>query len=144
MVTLTEDDREGQFVVRSIFQRRACTLLSRLSMQSWLRQRSKKSYGIVVGVLISTASGLSTSARTIVSRLSGLLMEKTTADVFLDVGSSRGRGTRAAGWFDDHVHGQGDTTMKSYTVAEGITGWAQAGRAYVELMDDYNAKVWEK
>lgn len=34
--------------------------------------------------------------------------------------------------------------MKSYTLAEGITGWANAGREYVALMDEYDAEVWEK
>ncbi|KAK7598585.1 hypothetical protein V3481_000208 [Fusarium oxysporum f. sp. vasinfectum] len=57
--------------------------------------------------------------------------------------SSRGRGTRAAGWFQDHIDKQGDSHMESVILFEGITGWAKAGDEYVEWMDGYNATVWD-
>jgi len=60
------------------------------------------------------------------------------------VGSSRGRGHRAAGWFADYVTEKGDTVMKSYTLEEGIKGWAVAGEEYVKLMDEYCEAVWTK
>ena len=58
--------------------------------------------------------------------------------------SSRGRGPRAAGWLEDYIQDQGDTVMRSYTLAEGIKGWALGGKEYVELMDGYDEKVWQK
>ncbi|KAF4636487.1 hypothetical protein G7Y89_g1599 [Cudoniella acicularis] len=59
------------------------------------------------------------------------------------LGSSRGRGSRAAGWFADYIQDQNDGRMESYALEEGIMGWATAGEEYVEMMDEYNASVWE-
>ncbi|KAG4267537.1 major facilitator superfamily transporter [Fusarium proliferatum] len=50
--------------------------------------------------------------------------------------SSRGRGSRAAGWFKDHLDEQGDKHMESVILFEGITGWAKAGGEFVEWMDE--------
>jgi hypothetical protein len=61
-----------------------------------------------------------------------------------DLASSRGRGTRAAGWFADHIADQEDNEMKSLVLAEGIQGWATAGAEYVEWMEEYDANVWSK
>lgn len=60
----------------------------------------------------------------------------------LAVGTSRGRGNRAAGWFADYIAEQGDTVMRSCTLEDGIKGWALAGEEYVELMDEYCKAVW--
>jgi len=60
------------------------------------------------------------------------------------IGSSRGRGNRAAGWFADLIAEKGDTVMRSYTLEEGIKGWAPAGEEYVKLMDEYCEAVWTK
>ncbi|KAI3571620.1 Rhodanese-like domain-containing protein [Fusarium oxysporum f. sp. albedinis] len=57
--------------------------------------------------------------------------------------SSRGRGSRAAGWFKDHLDEQGDSHMESVILFEGITGWAKAGGEFVEWMDEYDATVWD-
>ncbi|KAF5227099.1 hypothetical protein FANTH_14870, partial [Fusarium anthophilum] len=57
--------------------------------------------------------------------------------------SSRGRGSRAAAWFKDHLEEQGDSQMESIILFEGITGWANAGGEFVEWMDEYDATVWE-
>ncbi|CAG7555201.1 unnamed protein product [Fusarium equiseti] len=57
--------------------------------------------------------------------------------------SSRGRGTRAAGWFKDHLDEQGDSRMESVILSEGITGWAKAGGEFVEWMDQYDPTVWD-
>ena len=56
-------------------------------------------------------------------------------------GSSRGRGNRAAGWFDDYIQDQNDTAMKSLALLDGIKGWRDAGEEYVGLMDEYEAHV---
>jgi len=58
-------------------------------------------------------------------------------------GSSLHRGTRAAGWFDDFIHSQGDEVMKSYMLLDGINGWARAGEDFVQLMDEYQAGSWQ-
>ena len=60
------------------------------------------------------------------------------------IGSSRGRGTRAAGWFDDHIQKQKNPHMKSLTLAEGIKGWSGAGKEYTDLMDGYEERVWRE
>jgi arsenical-resistance protein 2 len=59
------------------------------------------------------------------------------------LGSSRGRGSRAAGWFSDYIQDQNDTKMESYALEEGIKGWATAGEKYVKMIDEYDASVWE-
>ncbi|OBS20289.1 hypothetical protein FPOA_06667 [Fusarium poae] len=56
--------------------------------------------------------------------------------------SSRGRGTRAAGWFSDYIANRGDSEMKSLVLLEGIKGWATAGGEFVEWMDEYEPAVW--
>lgn len=58
--------------------------------------------------------------------------------------SSRGRGTRAAGWFADFSEDQGDALMRTYTLEEGISGWAHAGDEYVEFIHDYQEATWKK
>ena len=65
------------------------------------------------------------------------------------LGSSRGRGSRAAGWFADYINDQqqkndiNSTTMESYILEGGIKGWATAGEEYVEMMDEYEVSVWK-
>ncbi|KAH6709375.1 Rhodanese-like domain-containing protein [Leptodontidium sp. MPI-SDFR-AT-0119] len=58
-------------------------------------------------------------------------------------GSSKGRGTRAAGWFDDFIKDRGDGEMKSVILEGGVVGWAGAGVEYVELMDGYVKEAWK-
>lgn len=59
-------------------------------------------------------------------------------------GSSRGRGTRAAGWFDDLVTDKRDADMKSLTLDEGVKGWATAGERYQKFMIGFDVGVWAK
>ncbi|CAJ2509035.1 Uu.00g140610.m01.CDS01 [Anthostomella pinea] len=59
-------------------------------------------------------------------------------------GSSRGRGTRAAGWFNDHIQDQGDADMESVILSGGIKGWAGAGGEFVEHMEGYEAEYWKQ
>ncbi|KAH7176080.1 Rhodanese-like domain-containing protein [Dactylonectria macrodidyma] len=56
--------------------------------------------------------------------------------------SSRGRGTRAAGWFCDYIADRGDGEMESLVLLEGIKGWATTGGEFVEWMDEYDAAAW--
>ncbi|KAK4112897.1 Rhodanese-like protein, partial [Canariomyces notabilis] len=59
-------------------------------------------------------------------------------------GSSRGRGTRAAGWFADLLSDQGDHDMQSLVLVGGIKGWATSGPEYTQWMDEYDEAVWSK
>lgn len=34
--------------------------------------------------------------------------------------------------------------MRSVVLVDGIKGWADAGRDYIELMDEYKEEVWRK
>jgi arsenical-resistance protein 2 len=60
------------------------------------------------------------------------------------IGSSRGRGNRAAGWFADYLKQRGEKGdgMESLVLEGGVKGWASAGEEYVRLMDDNDAAVW--
>jgi len=82
-----------------------------------------------------------------VHTLSRIPCRRTQKVVFnsgLFQGSSRGRGTRAAGWFEDYLRDQGNEAMGSYILFEGITGWAGAGDEYTRLMDEYQKEHWRK
>ncbi|EGP82397.1 unnamed protein product [Zymoseptoria tritici ST99CH_1A5] len=50
-------------------------------------------------------------------------------------GSSRGRGNRAACWFQDVLARRGETNMKSFVLAGGIDGWFEAGGNYANFVD---------
>ena len=60
------------------------------------------------------------------------------------LGSSRGRGTRAAGWFQDLLDDEHVTDIKSTVLLDGVAGWARAGDEYTQLMQDYDAGLWSK
>ncbi|RVD87299.1 uncharacterized protein DFL_001540 [Arthrobotrys flagrans] len=59
-------------------------------------------------------------------------------------GSSLGRGTRAAGWFADHIDDKGDTEMKSVILEGGIKGWVKGGKEYTDTMIGYVEEAWSK
>ncbi|KAI9671242.1 MAG: hypothetical protein M1829_004649 [Trizodia sp. TS-e1964] len=58
---------------------------------------------------------------------------------FCETGSSRGRGTRAAGWFADYVHDQSNFFIESHVLEGGINGWVEAGGEYLEFVDKLEA-----
>ena len=60
------------------------------------------------------------------------------------IGSSRGRGTRAAGWFVDYITDKADGDMESLVLSEGISGWANAGGEFVRWMNEFDGEVWSK
>lgn len=60
------------------------------------------------------------------------------------VASSRGRGTRAAGWFTDYLEDQGDDTILSLVLLDGIRGWVTGGADYVAYVDEYDPDVWSE
>ena len=68
----------------------------------------------------------------------------SSASSNLSSGSSAGRGTRAGGWFADHLEDHHDTEVKSWVLSGGIKGWVAAGPDYTSWMDGYEASVWIK
>jgi arsenical-resistance protein 2 len=59
-------------------------------------------------------------------------------------GSSRGRGNRAAGWFQDLLTEKGDHDVTSLVLVEGIAGWEKGGTEYTKLIDEYDPEAWHK
>ena len=74
--------------------------------------------------------------------IASISLDQTSKLMF--IGSSRGRGTRAAGWFDDLIKARGDTNMKSVILSEGINGWAQAGAEYIPEIVGFDQQFWDK
>jgi len=59
------------------------------------------------------------------------------------LGSSRGRGTRAAGWFADYLKEKDEKSMESFILEGGIKGWSTGGDQFVKLMDGYQEEAWK-
>ncbi|ETN45254.1 uncharacterized protein HMPREF1541_10131 [Cyphellophora europaea CBS 101466] len=57
-------------------------------------------------------------------------------------GSSKGRGSRAAGWFSDLLEDHGINNIKSVILSGGITGWVQNGPDFVNLTEEYDERAW--
>ncbi|CRK26396.1 hypothetical protein BN1723_013824, partial [Verticillium longisporum] len=57
-------------------------------------------------------------------------------------GSSRGRGSRAAGWLGDQIAEKGDTQMRSVILGGGIKGWVAGGESFTAYMSGYEADKW--
>ncbi|KEF51889.1 oxidoreductase [Exophiala aquamarina CBS 119918] len=57
-------------------------------------------------------------------------------------GSSKGRGSRAAGWFNDLIKDRNVEGISSIILKDGVAGWANAGEDYTVLMEEYNASTW--
>lgn len=62
----------------------------------------------------------------------------------LSQGSSRGRGTRAAGWFSDYIADQKNDEMSSVILLGGIKGWVASGKEYTNYMDEYDPAEWDE
>lgn len=64
-------------------------------------------------------------------------------------GSSRGRGPRSAGWFQDALDQHEIKDIKSYVLEGGIKGWVKQGRQQgqeemLTLMEGYEAGYWDQ
>ncbi|KAK3296686.1 Rhodanese-like domain-containing protein [Chaetomium fimeti] len=94
--------------------------------------------GTIRGSLNLPAQSLPLTLPTIYATFKAANLRK----VIFYCGSSKGRGSRAAGWLADHIAAAGDSDMKSLALAGGIKGWAGAGGEFVEWMDGYEAAVW--
>ncbi|KAI9792099.1 MAG: hypothetical protein M1816_003081 [Peltula sp. TS41687] len=103
-------------------------------------RRTDHEGGSIRGSINLPAQSLYPSIRTLYDLVSAAGVEH----VVFYCGSSRGRGPRAAGWFEDHIRLRGDGSMKSWVLLEGIKGWAGAGSDFTRLMDEYDEKVWQQ
>ncbi|KAK5940497.1 hypothetical protein PMZ80_006913 [Knufia obscura] len=64
-------------------------------------------------------------------------------------GSSRGRGPRSAGWFQDALDQHGIEDIKSYILEGGIKGWVKQGRQsghqeMLTLTEGYEPGYWDQ
>lgn len=57
-------------------------------------------------------------------------------------GSSRGRGNRAAAWFEDHINDNADPEMRSLALEGGIKGWVAEKGEYLHFMQEYDETKW--
>ncbi len=89
-------------------------------------------------------------------------MKKKNSFTINSTGSSKGRGTRAAGWFDDLIRDRAGKTegggsggeggggeggavqLQSLVLEGGITGWVAGGAEYVEWMVGYEEGYWRR
>ncbi|OQV03439.1 Rhodanese-like domain-containing protein isoform 2 [Cladophialophora immunda] len=89
-------------------------------------------------------------AQTLYFSLAPLYNLCTAANIPLVIfycGSSRGRGSRAAGWLADYIADQGQkkaTTLRSVILKGGIKGWVDGGDEYTQWMDAFEAEAWKK
>lgn len=58
------------------------------------------------------------------------------------VGSSRGRGNRAAAWFADYLKEKSDPDMQSLVLDGGIKGWVGERGEYLQYVQDYDESKW--
>ncbi|KAK9371754.1 Rhodanese-like domain-containing protein [Lipomyces chichibuensis] len=126
--------------------------ITRLDLLKWFREgkmpgrdfvlidlrRTDHEGGTIRGSLNLPAQSLYTT----IPALYSLLAAAKVTEVVWYCGSSRGRGTRAAGWFADYIAGQNNSTLKSLVLEGGIKGWAAAGEEYTRLMDEYEESAW--
>lgn len=59
-------------------------------------------------------------------------------------GSCRGRGPRAASWFQDECDRRSGNQVKGLYLEGGIKGWVSAGDEYTVHMAGYDAACWTK
>jgi hypothetical protein len=119
----TDACRVEQYVGRLICLRRLYTLPFLFCTNCSRPQACATLYGIVVSA----------------GSMFGMIVEHCS---LISTGSSKGRGTRAAGWFGDCIAKHGDEHMRSLVLLGGVKGWATAGAEFVEWMDEYDAAIW--
>lgn len=64
--------------------------------------------------------------------------------MLIRLGSSQGRGSRAAAWFQDYINEEGTRVglMQSMILAGGIKGWVAGGEEYVNFVDGFEQEAW--
>lgn len=72
-----------------------------------------------------------------------MVKHQTFTDLSSSPGSSKGRGTRAAGWFGDLLRDYGIDSIRSVILSRGIIGWVQGGPDFVDWMEGYDEGAWK-
>ncbi|KAK9452436.1 hypothetical protein V1511DRAFT_485046 [Dipodascopsis uninucleata] len=131
------------------------TLLSRQELLQWFQTGKKPGYDFILvhlrgadfrlGTIQGSLNLQAQSLYGILPTFYALVAKAQMKDVVWYCGmvSSRGRGTRAAGWFADLLEDQGESSMRSWVLEGGIKGWATGGKDYTERMCEYDISVWE-
>ncbi|GFF24010.1 hypothetical protein IFM46972_00889 [Aspergillus udagawae] len=128
--------------------------ISREDMLQWMREgkqpgkdyvlvdlrRNDHEGGTIKGSLNLPAQSLYYSLPTVYN----LLRAGGVKYIIWYCGSSAGRGTRAANWFADYLEDRKDNSIESLVLQGGIKGWVGAGEEYRELMEGFDAQVWQK
>ncbi|KAK9371668.1 Rhodanese-like domain-containing protein [Lipomyces chichibuensis] len=127
--------------------------ISRLELLQWFREGKKAGRDFVLvdlrrtdhegGTIRGSLNLPAQSLHPTISALYSLVTAANASEVVWYCGSSRGRGTRSAGWFADYVKDQNNSTLKSLVLEGGIKGWATAGEEYTQLMDEYVESAWK-
>ncbi|KLJ05427.1 oxidoreductase [Blastomyces silverae] len=138
--------------------RTKAAVISRSEVLGWLEDPSKKSAPVDFvlvdvrradheGGTISTSINLpAQSLYPSIPTLYAIFKQGGIKKVIWYCGSSRGRGTRASGWFADYIlekEGEGAGGMQSLVLEGGIKGWVGAGEEYVEHVVGYEASAWK-
>ncbi|KAK9242909.1 Rhodanese-like domain-containing protein [Lipomyces tetrasporus] len=126
--------------------------ISRLELLHWFRDLKKPGRDFVLvdlrrtdhdgGTIRGSINLPAQSLYPTIPVLYSLLAAAKVPKVVWYCGSSRGRGTRAAGWCADYLKEQNDLLLESLVLEGGIKGWATAGQEYTRLMDEYDASAW--
>ncbi|KIW52557.1 hypothetical protein PV05_08187 [Exophiala xenobiotica] len=103
-------------------------------------RRTDHEGGTIRGSLNLPAQSLYHSLPTLLS----LCQTAGIKSVIFYCGSSRGRGTRAAGWFQDLLDDTKTEGIQSAILLDGVKGWVRAGEEYTSLMDGYDPKPWSE
>lgn len=72
-----------------------------------------------------------------------MVKHQTSVDLSSTLGSSKGRGSRAAGWFSDLLQDHSIDNIKSVVLSGGIAGWVQGGPDFVEWIEGYDEGAWK-
>ncbi|KAJ3414046.1 hypothetical protein HDV05_007171 [Chytridiales sp. JEL 0842] len=68
---------------------------------------------------------------------------KNVPKVFFYCNSSKGRGTRCAGWYQDALNERKITTSQGLILVGGIKGWLEAFKDDSNLTEKYDAEFWK-
>ncbi|KAF2464823.1 uncharacterized protein BDR25DRAFT_328914 [Lindgomyces ingoldianus] len=101
-------------------------------------RREDRTGGTIRGSINLPAQGLYPTVPTLYT----MFATAKIGSVIWYCGSSQHRGLRGAAWMDDYIKAQGDSSLRSLVLLEGIRGWANAGAEYTAFMDEYEEDAW--
>ena len=102
-------------------------------------RRNDHEGGTIKGSVNLPAQSLYPSLKSLLS----MVARAKIPEVIWYCGSSRGRGSRAAGWFADLIEDEKLEGVRSVSLEGGIKAWAASGEDYTEMMSEYDEMVWD-